>query len=233
MLKIVKIVLIFVVLLWVVNLLFAPDSKKMPVTAGARGVLFSRDLRQKVNQGQLVIVDKDESDKYIQEDLSTHDLVRALTFARYKSEVLEQPLYIENASTLGDRDKVVAKVDPTDRQAWQHLVLLEIDLKKNYERKNPNDLQGYMSEKSLDAKRVPQVMQEFIGGYPNSYVVTTALAHIEYSLCVAQKKADQAVAVYDKLALKYPDSEVLAEYLPKYKERAMELKKNGGKLDAL
>lgn len=220
-LKIVKIVLVFAVALWLANMFLAPGTKS--ITGGAKysGVLFSKDLKERVRQGHLVIVDKDESDKFIQEDLATHDLITALTFARYKSEVLEQPLYIESAATLGKKD-TVAKVEPSDRQAWQHLVLLEIDLKSKYEKQHPNDLDGYMSEKALDAKRVPAAMQEFIGQYPDSYVVTTALAHIEYSLCSASKNFDQAVAIYDKLAQKYPNSDVLAQYLPEYRQRAIE-----------
>lgn len=220
MVKFVKIIIVFAVLLWIVNMFFGSDTNTSSFV-GKRDVtaLFSKDLAQKVKQGHLVIVDKDESDKYIQEDLATHDLVKAMTFARYKSEVLEQPLYIENEKTFGN-SAVVAKVDPSDRQAWQHLVLLEIDLKAAYEKRNPKDLDGYMSEKALDVKRVPQTMQEFIAKYPNSFVVTTALAHIEYSLCDAQNKAEQAIKIYDKLAAKYPNSEVLKEYLPQYKERA-------------
>ncbi|MGM9992301.1 MAG: tol-pal system YbgF family protein [Candidatus Bruticola sp.] len=220
MVKFIKIIVVFAVLLWVVNMFFGFNTTSKSIVA-KRDVasLFSKDLTKKVQQGHLVIVDKNESDKYIQEDLATYDLVKAMTFARYKSEVLEQPLYIENEKTFGN-SAVVAQVDPSDRQAWQHLVILEIDLKAAYEKKNPNDIDGYMSEKALDVKRVPAVMQEFISKYPNSYVVTTALAHIEYSLCEAQNKADQAIKIYDKLASRYPDSEVLAEYLPLYKERA-------------
>ena len=222
-LKVVKIVVVFVVLLWVVSLFFAPSVKGPGYKGG--GLLFSKDLAQKVSQGQLVIVDKDESDKLIQEDLATHDLVEALTFARYKSEVLERPLYIENAETFG-KPTSVARVDPSDRQAWQHLILLEINLKSKYARRHPNDIEGYTSEKALDLKRVPQAMQEFIDDYPDSYVVTTALAYIEYSLCLAGNDCDRAIKIYNKLESKYPDSQVLGEFLPKYRERAIEHRRN-------
>ena len=219
-LKITKIVVIFGVLLWIANMLFNPNSG----SSIKGGTLFSKDLVKKVQKGQLVIVDKNESDQYIQEDLSTHNLLQALTFARYKSEVLEQPLYLENAATLGKANKsknnYVAKVDPSDRQAWQHLILLEIELKTKYAKSHPNDLEGYNTEEAMDINLTPAKMTQFIEKYPDSYVVSTALAHIEYCLCVAQNKSAQAQSIYTKLAKKFPDSEVLNDLLPVYEARA-------------
>lgn len=225
--KILKIVVIFGVILWVANLIFNPG--RTTVNQNNNGDLFSKDLNSRVKRGQLVIVDQNESDRYIQEDLATHDMVKAMTFARYKSEVLEQPLYIENAASLGKKNQFVSVVDPTDRQAWQRLILLEIDLKRNYEKQHPGDTEGYKDEKAMDSRRVPEVMQQFINEYPNSYVVSTALAHIEYSLCNQQKDFDRAIAIYDKLGTKNPDSEILKKFLPMYKERAEKFKEENSK----
>ena len=226
--KILKIVVIFGVILWVANLIFNPGHTVVNQSTG--GTLFSKDLNSRVNRGQLVIVDQNESDQYIQEDLATHDLVKAMTFARYKSEVLEQPLYIENANSLGKKQQFVSVVDPTDRQAWQRLILLEIDLKRNYEKQHPGDTEGYKDEKAMDTRRVPEVMQQFINEYPNSYVVSTALAHIEYSLCSQQKDYDRAIAIYDKLESKNPESKNLKDLLNTYRQRAEEFK--AGKIPA-
>lgn len=228
-LKIVKILVVFGVILWIANLIFSPGQTVTVSTA--KGPLFSKDLSKRVNKGQLVIVDTNESDRYIQEDLATHDLLKAMTFARYKSEVLERPLFIENAHTLGNK-RSVAKVDPTDRQAWQHLTLLEIDLKRDYERKHPKDIEGYKDEKAMDSSKVPDAMQKFINEYPDSFVVSTALAHIEYSLCTDQKDYSRAIAVYDKLENKNPKSEVLKELLPIYKKRAEDMRENSKKSKA-
>ncbi len=221
-LRILKVLLVFALILWVAVLVFNPEPRAPGRELPNR--LFEKDLKARLNQGKLVVVDQDESDRFIQEDLSTHDLTVALTFARLKSEALERPLLIENKDTFGQAESV-ARINPTDRKAWHELTLLEMDLKSDYARKNPRDLKGYLEESALDPKRTPEAMVAFIDRYPESQVSATALAHLEYCLCVAERDPDRALAVYDKLAGRHADQEYLVNLLPGYRARAREFKK--------
>lgn len=217
-----RVLLLFALVLWLAHSVFGPGSGgRSPRLREEQRLLFEKDLESRVDAGQLVVVDKAESDRYIHEDLSTHDLTKALTFARLKSEVLEQPLFIENEETFGQDDNV-AQVNPTDRKAWQELTLLELDLKDEFERTHPDDLQGYLDEGALDPKRTPQAMVDFIDRYPDSNLVSTALAHLEYTLCVARQDPRQALAIYRDLAERHADQRYLVGLLPEYQDRAVE-----------
>jgi len=215
--RILKIALAFAAILWVAQAVFNPVAPGPDRDRTRR--LFEKDLAAKLNRGLLVVVDDEESDRYIQEDLSTHDLTKALTFARLKSEVLERPLFIEDKLTFGT-DANVARVNPTDRRAWQELTLLEMDLKRDFARKNPKNPKGYLEASALDPKRTPEAMVAFIDRYPDSQVASTALAHLEYALCVAQKNPKRALAVYDKLATRHAEQAYLLGLLPEYRSRA-------------
>ncbi|MGI5844377.1 MAG: hypothetical protein ACOX9B_09405 [Candidatus Xenobium sp.] len=214
-----KILIAFAAILWVAQTVFNPVAPSGPTNRDRPRRLFEKDLVAKINRDLLVVVDEEESDRYIQEDLSTHDLSKALTFARLKSEVLERALFIKDKSTFGTKDSV-AQVNPTDRKAWQELTLLEMDLKRDFARKNPKDLKGYLEASALDPKRTPEAMVAFIDRYPDSQVASTALAHLEYALCVAQKNPQRALAVYDKMAKRHPDQAYLLGLLPDYCNRA-------------
>jgi len=221
LLRIVKVVLVFGAILWAATLVFNPEPRAPGRELPNR--LFEKDLRARLHQGKLVVVDQDESDRFIQEDLSTHDLTVALTFARLKSEILERPLLIENKKTFG-RTSSVARVNPTDRKAWQELTLLEMDLKRDYARRHPGDLKGYLEETALDPQATPQAMVDFIDRYPDSQVSATAMAHLEYCLCVTLRDPDRALAVYDKLAARHADQDYLKGLLPGYRARAQDYK---------
>jgi tetratricopeptide (TPR) repeat protein len=214
-----KILIAFAAILWVAQAVFNPVTPGGPTNRDRPRRLFEKDLVAKLNRDLLVVVDEEESDRYIQEDLSTHDLSKALTFARLKSEVLERALFIKDKSTFGTKDSV-AQVNPTDRKAWQELTLLEMDLKRDFARKNPKNLKGYLEASALDSKRTPEAMVAFIDRYPDSQVASTALAHLEYALCVAQKNPQRALAVYDKMAKRHPDQAYLLGLLPDYCNRA-------------
>ncbi len=215
--KVLKILLAFAAILWVAQAVFDPVDHGPARDRPRR--LFEKDLAAKLNRGLLVVVDAEESDRYIQEDLSTHDLTKALTFARLKSEVLERPLFIEDKQTFGT-EASVARVNPTDRKAWQELTLLEMDLKRDFARRHPKDTKGYLEASALDPKRTPEAMVTFIDRYPDSQVASTALAHLEYALCVALKDPQRALAVYDKLASRHADQAYLLGLLPEYRNRA-------------
>lgn len=214
-----KILIAFAAILWLAQTVFNPVAPGPDRDRTRR--LFEKDLAAKLNRGLLVVVDEEESDRYIQEDLSTHDLTKALTFARLKSEVLERALFIEDKLTFGS-EASVARVNPTDRKAWQELTLLEMDLKRDFARKNPKNQKGYLEASALDPKRTPEAMVAFIDRYPDSQVASTALAHLEYALCVAQKNPQRALAVYDKLAKRHPDQAYLLGLLPEYRSRALQ-----------
>ncbi len=220
-LRIVKVVLVFALILWAAILVFNPEPRTPGRDLPNR--LFEKDLGARLNQGKLVVVDEDESDRFIQEDLSTHDLTVALTFARLKSEILERPLLIENKRTFG-RQPSIARVNPTDRKAWQELTLLEMDLKRDYARKHPQDLKGYLDESALDPQATPQAMVDFVDRYPDSQVSATALAHLEHCLCVRLRDPDRALAVYDKLAARHADQPYLMSLMPGYRARAQNYK---------
>lgn len=225
LIKTLQILLVFVVALWAAVVLF-DSSEQVPTvynTDGSR--VFAKDIRSQLKQGQLVIVDKsiNGSDNLIQENLSTHDLPTAVTFARYKAELLEQPLYIESRTTY-NKPESVAVVNPTDRKAWQELILDEIYLKDKYSRQHPNDLKGYQEQKALDPERTPKMMLQLIDHYPDSHVTAAALAHIEYTLCVARQAPDQAIEIYNQLETKYASEPYLKELLPDYRERAQQYK---------
>lgn len=220
-LRVLRALFLFALVLWLAHTVFGPGTgSRSPRDRGEKR-LFEKDLESRVQSGQLVVVDKAESDRYIHEDLSTHDLTKALTFARLKSEVLEQPLFIENEETFGEDDNV-AQVNPTDRKAWHELTLLELDLKDEFARTHPDDLPGYLEEAALDPQRTPAAMVDFIDRYPDSNLVSTALAHLEYTLCVARKDPRQAMAVYGDLAERHPEQRYLVGLLPEYQARAVE-----------
>lgn len=221
LLPVLRALFLFALVLWLAHSVFGPGAGTLSPRARGENRLFEKDLQSRLRAGQLVVVDKTESDRYIHEDLSTHDLTKALTFARLKSEVLEQPLFIENEDTYGGDDKV-AQVNPTDRKAWHELTLLEMDLKDEFARTHPQDLQGYLEERALDPQRTPQAMIEFIDRYPDSNLVSTALAHLEYTLCVARKDPRAAMAFYRDLAERHKDQPYLVGLLPEYNERAVE-----------
>lgn len=226
------IVVIFAVAVWIVSMLFSPGiAPTTNLSDSGNRQLFSKNLISRLNKGLLVVVDKDKSDKYIQEDFSTYDLGKAYAFARYKSEMLQQPLFIENKKTFKTK-KSVAKVNPEDRRAWQELVLLEIKLKTNYELAHPKDITGYGEQKALDPHRTPEAMIKFIHKHPNTHTVAVALAHIEYCYCIAQNNAAQAITTYDALEKKYSTVEgenspkYLLELLPEYRQRAQDFREN-------
>lgn len=221
LLQVLRALFLFALVLWLAHSVFGPGSGRLGPRARGENRLFEKDLDARLRAGQLVVVDKTESDRFIHEDLSTHDLTKALTFARLKSEVLEQPLFIENEDTYGVDDKV-AQVNPTDRKAWQELTLLELDLKDEFARTHPQDLQGYLDEGALDPQRTPQAMIEFIDRYPDSNLVSTALAHLEYTLCVARKDPRAAMALYRDLGERHKDQAYLVGLLPEYNDRAVE-----------
>lgn len=222
-LRIVQIGLIFLVSLLVVNYAFNFGNDRSAQVSGISGGLFSRNLPALLAKGDLVVVDDKESDKYIQESLSTHDLKKAMTFARYKAEVLERPLFIESKVTYGNPD-VVATVNPTDRKAWQELTLAELHLKEDYEKKHPGDLSGYQSQKALDAQKTPEVMAEFINSYPETNSAITALAHIEYCLCNVRKVPDKAIAMYESLKKTNAKQTALCGVIDQYISRAQDYK---------
>ncbi len=219
------IVVAFALAIWALNFLLSPSRTPSTDLNAENRQLFSKDLNKRLEKGQLVVVDDTKSDKYIQEDMSTYDLSKALAFARYKSEVLGKPLYIESKKTF-KTDNHVAKVTPRDRRAWQELTLLEVDLKNAYELAHPNDTEGYATEKALDPKRTPEAMLKFIDRYADTNVVATALAHIEYCYCVAQDNAAKAIETYDMLEKKYSDKPFLVSLLPEYRQRAMDFRAN-------
>lgn len=225
-------IVIFAAVVLVINYLVSPrGTPKTDLSDSASHQLFSKNLRKRLDRGQLVVVDKDNSDKYIQEDFTTYDLGKAYSFARYKSEVLQQPLFVESKKTF-DNDDSVAIVYPDDRRAWQDLVLLEIQLKEKFSKKHPKDIYTYSSQEALDPQRTPAEMLKFIDSHPKTHVVATALAHIEYCYCIAQKNAAQAISTYDALEKKYGSlkkedrPEYLLSLLPEYRERAQEFREN-------
>ncbi|MBQ7567597.1 hypothetical protein IJT17_02195 [bacterium] len=216
----------------VVNYYLAPKTApKTDLSDNASRQLFSKNLSKRLDRGQLVVVDKDKSDKYIQEDFTTYDLGKAYAFARYKSEVLQQPLFVESKKTFKTSDSV-ASVDPEDRRAWQELVLLEIQLKDAYAIAHPKDITGYSEQKALDPKRTPAAMLKFIDAHPKTHIVATALAHIEYCYCIAQNNIAQAITTYDQLEKKYgalqgeDRPEYLLKLLPEYRDRAQKFREN-------
>lgn len=223
---------IFIVAVVLINYYSNPSSTPSTnLSDNANRQLFSKDLNMRLNRGQLVVVDKDKSDKYIQEDFTTYDLGKAYAFARYKSEVLQQPLFVESKNTFNTNSSV-ASVDPEDRRAWQELVLLEIQLKDAYSKAHPNDAAGYSEQKALDPKKTPDAMMKFIDAHSKTHIVATALAHIEYCYCIAQNNAAQAIAAYDKLEKKYSAvegdnrPEYLLTLLPEYRARAQKFREN-------
>ncbi|MCR5660969.1 MAG: hypothetical protein K6G50_02440 [bacterium] len=219
--KFLKIAIAIIVAISLVSLAFSPEEET-PITAGGSAVrtMFAKDMQKELSKGKLVVVDKDESDQYIQEDISTHDLAKALTFARLKSEVLEQPLYIENQKTFGKKEDSLAEVHPTDHKAWRELTILEMDLKDKYEKEHPQDIAGYREQKALDPDKTPQAMKEFIEEYPDSHMVAVALSHIEYCLCIAKKDPEAAIKIYNEIGNKFKDKPYLMKLLPEYKKRA-------------
>ena len=230
--RIILSVIIFALVVLTVNYLLAPkNTPRTDLSDSANHKLFSKNLNKRLDRGQLVVVDKDNSDKYIQEDFTTYDLGKAYSFARYKSEVLQQPLFVESKKTFNNEESV-ASVDPDDRRAWQELVLLEIQLKEKYSKAHAEDIRGYSSQKALDPQRTPAEMLKFIDAHPKTHGVATALAHIEYCYCIAQKNAAQAISTYNELEKKYsalkgeerPD--YLLSILPEYRERAQEFREN-------
>ncbi|MDO5295953.1 MAG: hypothetical protein Q4F00_04795 [bacterium] len=225
-------IVIFIVAAVLINYYIVPRNvPSTNLSDSANRQLFSKDLNKRLNRGQLVVVDKDKSDKYIQEDFTTYDLGKAYAFARYKSEVLQQPLYVESKSTFNTGNSV-ASVDPEDRRAWQELVLLEIQLKDAYSKAHPKDTVGYSEQKALDPKKTPEAMLKFIDAHSKTHLVATALAHIEYCYCIAQNNAAQAIATYDNLEKKYSAlqgderPEYLLSLLPEYRNRAQKFREN-------
>ena len=217
-------ILIFLAAVWIFNLLISPTAPTTTDLSPGHRQLFSKDLKERLSKGQLVIVDEERSDKYIQEDMSTYDLGKALTFARYKSEVLQQPLFIESQKTFKGEEHV-ASVTPTDRRAWQDLTLIEVELKEAYAIAHPKDLKGYSEQKALDVVRTPPAMLKFIDKYPETHIVATALAHIEYCYCIVQNDGARAIATYNELEKKYkdnPNAGYLLSLLPEYRQRAQE-----------
>ncbi|HXE71168.1 MAG TPA: hypothetical protein VNO81_00780 [Candidatus Nitrosotenuis sp.] len=212
---------LFALALWLANRFFGPQGALAP-RAQAEGLhpVFEKDLAAKIARDQIVVVDGQESDRYIQEDLNTRDYRKALAFARLKAELLETPLHLEDQHTFG-RPGSLTRVDPTDRRAWQELTLIEMDLKQAYAAAHPGDTEGYLSPAALDPQRTPQVMAEFIGRYPDSHMAATALAYIEYTTCVATARPRLALSLYRKLRAEHGDHPALAAQLDDYQERAV------------
>lgn len=184
-------------------------------------LLFERDLKSLVNKGYFVAVDKNESDKFIQENIYSKDSQVVENLARIKSESLGISLFIEDKSTLGNSDYII-KVHPTDRKATQSFFLLESQLLDPSYFKKKEYLDNINRAEAMDKQKTVPKMMDFIRKYPDSIWVPRAISYIEYQLCAVQKNPDLAILKYRQLEKEFPGKKELLQILDDYEKRALQ-----------
>ncbi|MCE1246749.1 MAG: hypothetical protein LWY06_08905 [Firmicutes bacterium] len=185
-------------------------------------VLYERDLKKLVREGNFVAVDKDEKDVFIQEDIYSTDYGIIADLTMIKSEAMGVPLYTEDIGTFGDK-VYIEEFNPTDRKAHQDFLITETQLL------DPSYYSGqkYLEEnvnraEAMDKERTVPEMLDFIDRYPDSKMASRAISYIEYQLCAVKKDPLEAIKLYKEIKKKYPDKKQLNEILDEYIKRANE-----------
>lgn len=198
------------------------ESEKQPKEG--EKLLYERNLKDLVRKGYFVLVDENESDRFIQEDIYSTDYGILLDLSMIKAETMGIPLYTENASSLG-RKSYVERIHPTDRKAKQTFLMIETSLldPSYFDQKKYLD-NNFNRAEAMNKKQTVEEMVRFIDDFPDSKWSSRAFSYIEYTLCAYKKDPDSALKMYEEIKNKHNDNTLLKEIADKYIERAYQYK---------
>ncbi len=198
------------------------ESEKQP--GEGEKLLYERNLKDLVRKGNFVLVDENESDRFIQEDIYSTDYGILLDLSMIKAETMGIPLYTENLSSLGGKS-YIERIHPTDRKAKQTFLMIETSLldPSYFEQKKYLD-NNFNRAEAMNKKETVNEMVNFIDGFPDSKWTSRAFSYIEYILCAYKKDPDSALKIYEEIKNKHKDNTLLKEIADKYIERAYQYK---------
>ena len=187
-------------------------------------LLYERNLKDLVRKGYFVLVDENESDRFIQEDIYSTDYGILLDLSMIKAETMGIPLYTENVSSLGSKS-YVERIHPTDRKAKQTFLMIETSLldPSYFDQKKYLD-NNFNRAEAMNKKETVGEMLNFIDGFPDSKWTSRAFSYIEYTLCAYKRDPDSALKIYEEIKKKHNDNTLLKEIADKYIERAYQYK---------
>lgn len=187
-------------------------------------LLYERNLKDLVRKGYFVLVDENESDRFIQEDIYSTDYGILLDLSMIKAETMGVPLYTENNSSLGGKS-FVERIHPTDRRAKQTFLMIETSLlDPSYFNQKKHLDDNFNRAEAMDKEETVAEMVGFIDSFPDSKWTSRAFSYIEYVLCAYKRDPDSALKMYEEIKNRHNDNTLLKEIADKYIERAYQYK---------
>lgn len=200
------------------------NKDKEKETEKGEKLLYERNLKDLVRKGNFVLVDENESDRFIQEDIYSTDYGILLDLSMIKAETMGVPLYTENISSLGNKS-YVERIHPSDRKAKQTFLMIETSLldPSYFDQKKYLD-NNFNRAEAMNKNETVAEMTNFIDAFPDSKWTSRAFSYIEYVLCAYKKDPDSALKTYEEIKIRNKDNVMLKEIADKYIERAYQYK---------